>query len=391
MAPLARLRSLTQQLAAPATRPAAGMRLDPDTGITYAELETAGQRGATPERVAFLEKNGFVILDDFVGHPLMQVMEEHARRIANECNAPYPQDVHKYGYIHRGVAGDSTSAIRGIYHPKFRAPCFSEFFSSPAFLEFTKSWTGLEPEQFAFGSVPLIFCSGNSDAAREKLRESWTPGGGGWHRDGRWWGGDDSQMMFNHQADEPPKDYSLEAERDRWQEWTATPGSRFVEHDRSLRPGYLTSSTIFLALVDDDCHELIPETHVRWRTPYEHDVLLPQDAKDQGVPYAPHWDKQGVLPGATALRLRAGECFIRSGITIHRGHAQASGERLTLAGGWGGEAKPQPDGQEKKVAVANNLDVRSYWQLDPVYSSTLTVSFSHSSLHTNLLPCFWND
>ena len=48
MAPLARLRSLTQQLAAPATRPAAGMRLDPDTGITYAELETAGQRGATP-------------------------------------------------------------------------------------------------------------------------------------------------------------------------------------------------------------------------------------------------------------------------------------------------------------------------------------------------------
>lgn len=201
------------------------------------------------------------------------------------------------------------------------------------------------------------------------------------HRDGRWWGGDDSQMMFNHQADEPPKDYSVEAERERWQDWTTTPGSRFVEHDRSLRPGFLASSAIFLALVDDDCHELIPETHVRWRTPYEHDVLLPQDAKDEGVPYAPHWDKQSVLPGATALRLRAGECFIRSGITIHRGHAQASGERLTLAGGWSGEPAPAPDGAEKQqaVAVENNLDVRSYWQLDPALREALPAQWMKDS------------
>ncbi len=163
------------------TAGAAAQLTQEDTGITYAELCTPGQRGATPERVEFLEKNGYVILDDFVGHPLIKVMEENARRIANECNAPYPQDVHKYGYIHRGVADDSTSAIRGIYHPKFRAPCFAEFFSSPAFLDFTKSWTGLEPEQCAFGSVPLIFCSGNSEAARERLRESWVPGGGGWY------------------------------------------------------------------------------------------------------------------------------------------------------------------------------------------------------------------
>jgi hypothetical protein len=182
--PNSRLRCLTSHLLYPDTAAAAAPQLqrpqEEDTGITYAELSTPGQRGATPERVEFLEKNGFVILDDFVGHPVIKTMEENARRIANECNATYPQDVHKYGYIHRGVTGDSTSAIRGIYHPKFRAPCFAEFFSSPAFLEFTKSWTGLEPEQCAFGSVPLIFCSGNSEAAREKLREHWAPGGGGW-------------------------------------------------------------------------------------------------------------------------------------------------------------------------------------------------------------------
>jgi hypothetical protein len=51
----------------------------------------------------------------------------------------------------------------------------------------------------------------------------------------------------------------------RWAEWTATPGARFVEHDRALRPGPLASSSIFLALVDDECHELIPGSHLRWR------------------------------------------------------------------------------------------------------------------------------
>jgi hypothetical protein len=66
-------------------------------------------------------------------------------------------------------------------------------------------------------------------------------------------------------------------------------------------------------------------------TPLEHDVLLPRDAKDAGVPHTPSWDGESVLPRTTSIRLRAGECFIRSGITIHRGHAQR-GERLTLAG-----------------------------------------------------------
>jgi hypothetical protein len=159
------------------------------------------------------EKHGFVVLDDFVGHPLIEVMARQARRIARECNDDYPQDVHRFGYIHRGVENDTTSAIRGIYHPKFRSPCFADFFSCPAMLEFTHEWTGLRPGQLAFGSCPLIFCSGNSVPARRRLSESWVAGGGGWHRDGRWWGGDDSQMMFNHQSDEPPRDYSLEAEK----------------------------------------------------------------------------------------------------------------------------------------------------------------------------------
>ena len=48
-------------------------------------------------------------------------------------------------------------------------------------LAFTKAWTGLEKEQLHF-YPPHIFCNGNRGVERE-----WTPGGGGWHRDGRWW------------------------------------------------------------------------------------------------------------------------------------------------------------------------------------------------------------
>jgi hypothetical protein len=255
-----RLTAIQRHLAATTTGVAAPtLILDADTGIQYAELELPG-KGATPERLEHLEKFGFVILDDFVDHPLIPVMREHAARIARECNADFPQAVHTAGYIHRGVENDTTSAIRGLYHPAFRSPCFAEFMSCPEMLDFVKSFTGLEKEQLEFGSAPLIFCSGNSEPAQQKLQEQWTPGGGGWHRDGRWWGGDDSQMMFNHQKDEAPYDYSLQAEEIRWSEWTATPGTRFVEPPSDDRPGWLLSSGFFLALMDDECHEVDPLT-----------------------------------------------------------------------------------------------------------------------------------
>ena len=123
--------------------------------------------------------------------------------------------------MQNGGAG-STGAIRGLWHPAFEAPSFAEFFSSAEMLQFVKSWTGLEKEQLKVGlffcmvrvcfsslffmfsclfsfmdhvcsdvrsfsrswqfSVPLIFCNPNRDADSE-----WNPGGGGWHRDGRWW------------------------------------------------------------------------------------------------------------------------------------------------------------------------------------------------------------
>ena len=173
--PSRRLRALARHMAPPATAPTA-IEVDPTTGIGYAELELPHRsvgKGATPERLAHLEKFGFVILDDFVDSPYIARMREDARRIVDEANSPYPHPVHTAGYIHRGVADGSSSAIRGVYHPAFRSPSFAEFFSSEEVLAFTKSWTGLEKEQLRF-YPPHIFCSPNRDVERE-----WTPGGGG--------------------------------------------------------------------------------------------------------------------------------------------------------------------------------------------------------------------
>lgn len=175
-------------------------------------------------------------------------------------------------------------------------------------------------------------------------------------------------VWCNSQADEPPADYSLEAEKQRWKEWTQAPGAHIVEHDRSLRPGFIASASMFLALVDDDHHELIPQSHVRFRTPLEHDVLLPQIAKDDGVPHQPLWDGESVLPGTTKIRLRAGECFVRDSRTIHRGHPSGA-ERLTLAGGWSAELSPQ----QLAEAWANPRveDVRRAWTHDPAIREAL--------------------
>ena len=168
--------------------------------------------------------------------------------------------------------------------------------------------------------------------------------------------------------DEPTADYTLEAESKRWQEWTQAPGTHIVEYDRSIRPGYISSASMFLALVDDDHHELIPESHVRFRTPLEHDVLLPQVAKDAGVPHEPLWDRESLLPGTTKIRLRAGECFVRDGRAIHRGHASRA-ERLTLAGGWSAEASPKE--LEKAWANPRVEDVRRVWTHDPAVREAL--------------------
>ncbi len=300
--------------------------------------------GGTQQRLAHLQEHGFVIVNDFVDSPWLPVLREAGRRVTEAC-APgngYRRIDCSKGYVHR--AGEQEPwAIRGLIHPAFGEPSFAQFHGSDELLGFVDSWCdGLGPEDLTMSGM-LLWCNPRkNDHAL------------GWHRDGTWWG---TGKPYVAQAvrDEGPEAYSEEVEKARWEEIRANNARAISER---------SGVSMFLALVDDECHELIPGSHDRWRTPFEHDVLLPRAMKDQGVPHTPSWNGKDPLPGQVAIRLREGEALIRMGINIHTGHTVPERERNTLSIGWSKWSGPATD----EPAVA---DARSAWQLDPAVREAL--------------------
>ena len=300
--------------------------------------------GGTPERLAHLKEHGFVIISDFVANPWIPILREAGRAVTKAC-APqhgYSKIDCSKGYVHR-ARDDEPSAIRGLIHPAFGEPCFAEFLGSKEFLSFVHSWChGLQPEDMVLRDM-LLWCN-------PRRHEN----GPSWHRDVKWWGtGIDD--LAQEVVKDSPEDYSEEVERLRWEEIRENNAKQITERDEAV---------LFLALVDDECHELIPGSHERWRTPLEHDVLLPQAMKDQGVPYTPNWDGKDPLPNQVAIRLKAGEALIRNKATIHTGHIVPDRERNTLLIGWKRWLGRSTD--EPSVA-----DVREAWQLDPTVREAL--------------------
>ena len=301
--------------------------------------------GATPERLAYLKEHGFLIINDLVDSPWIPILREAGRRVTD---ATAPENVYDVidcskGYVHR-AAHDEPWAIRGLIHPAFKEPSFSEFHSSTEFLDFVASWChGLQPEDMSFSGMLLW--------ANPRKQEN----GPSWHRDVTWWGDGAGYFSQREIRGDTPEDYSEEVERIRWKEIQEGNEKRITERN---------GVSMFLALTDDECHELIPGSHHRWRTPFEHDVLLPQSMKDQGVPYTPSWNKKDPLPGQVAIRLKPGEALIRNGNNIHTGHMVPERERNTLSIGWS-KWSGEPDG-EPSVA-----DARSAWQLDPAVREAL--------------------
>ena len=294
--------------------------------------------GATPERLAHLQEHGFVIITDFVGSPWIPTLRDAGRRVTEAC-APehgYGKIDCSKGYVHR-AGGNEPSAIRGLVHPAFEEPCFAEFHGSADLLGFVHSWChGLWPEDVVMGGM-LLWCNPRQ-----------APTGPSGHRDATWWGTGESYFAQREVRGEGPEAYTEEIEKLRWEEIRAKNLKTVTERE---------GVSMFLALVDDECHELVPGSHDRWRTPIEHDVLLPQAMKDQGVPHTPSWNGVDPLPGQVAIRLKAGEALIRNGATLHTGHTVPDRERNTLSIGWSkwsGEFTGEP-------AVA---DARNAWQLD---------------------------
>ncbi len=301
--------------------------------------------GATPERLAHLEEHGFVIITDFVGNSMIPILCEAGRRVTEECSPDhgYSKIDCSKGYVHR-ARDDEPWAIRGLIHPAFGEPSFAEFLGSPDFLRFVHSWCGgLRPEDMGMGGM-LLWCN-------PRLHET----GPSWHRDVTWWGTGKGYFAQREVRGEGPEAYSEEVEKIRWEEIRANNVKAVTERN---------GVSMFLALVDDECHELVPGSHDRWRTPFEHDVLLPQAMKDQGVPYTPSWNGVDPLPNQVAIRLKAGEALIRNGATIHTGHTVPDRERNTLSIGWSKWSGPF-------TGEPSVMDARKAWQLDPAVRAAL--------------------
>jgi hypothetical protein len=308
--------------------------------------------GATPERLAQLAEHGFVIINDFVDSPWIPKLREAGRRVTEACRPEvgYDRIDTSKGYVHR-TEDDEPWAIRGIMHPAFGEPSFAEFHGSDEFIRFCSSWCGgFEREDLVMGHS-LLWC--NSLVKDNAL---------GWHRDLSWWGTGERKPSQRDDRATNIEEYTEEVERERWEAIRAENKEKVEERN---------GVSMFLALVDDECHELIPGTHNRWRTPLEHDVLLPKKMKEAGIPYTESWNGKDPLPGQTATRLRAGESLIRNGATIHTGHTVPDRERNSLSIGWskwkGASGADSPVSEDEPKVE----DARMAWQLDPAVRDAL--------------------
>ena len=198
--------------------------------------------GATPERLAYLKEHGFVIINDFVDNPWIPILREAGRRVTEACAPEHVYDKIdcSKGYVHR-AAEDEPWAIRGLIHPAFEEPSFAEFHGSSDFLDFVASWChGLQPEDMTFSGMLLW--------ANPRRNEN----GPSWHRDVTWWGDGAGYFSQREVRGDTPEDYSEEVERIRWKEIQESNEKRITERN---------GVSMFLALTDDECHELIPGSH----------------------------------------------------------------------------------------------------------------------------------
>ncbi len=327
-------------------------------------LPELASKGATPERLNFLDEHGYLIINDFVESPWIKVLREAGRRVSDACAADcaYEKIDTSKGYVHR-TKNEEPWAIRGLIHPAFGEPCFAEFHGSDEFIGFVDEWCGgITTDELTLSGMLLW---SNPRKGDHQL---------GWHRDVTWWGSGKPYLAQQNSSNESVDDYSEERERERWEEIRKE--NKKSVYDRN-------GVNMFLALVDDECHELIPGSHNRWRSSFEHDVLLPQSMKEKGVPHTPSWNGKDPLPGQVAIRLKAGEGLIRLGSNIHTGHTVPTRERNTLAVGWS-RWKSKATGSDQNLSgISSNddkpekavADARHAWQLDPAVREALPHSW----------------
>jgi hypothetical protein len=159
---------------------------------------TAAREKLFELRRTYFEANGFVIIDDFQGHPLLPELTAAARRITAQVNATTPDLDPTTAYVHRtspfrgesrdrGWTGyhhvftkEEAWAVRGALHPAWKSPCFAQFLGSEEVLAFVDGWSNGQLQRDALGMCDATLFVNPSEGDFSE----------GWHRDARWHGGE---------------------------------------------------------------------------------------------------------------------------------------------------------------------------------------------------------
>lgn len=227
----------------------------------------------TPELREQYQTEGYFIVDDAVAPAMVGPLLAASRRVKEKVRSGVV-DL----YTHWAKPGEPW-AIRGLFGPEFGEPIFMDYLMSKPIMDYVEPFLGRE---LRLGGGVLIFTNPH-DADY----------GFGWHRD-------------------LGKD--------------ARDGSEEVEMEILNRP--LLSLKWHLALVDDDCLQLMPGSNRRYRTPFERECLLVTRNAD--------------IPRQKVIRLKAGQTAFWHGNTIHRGCMMKDVERMTLAGSWRKQTEGDP-------------------------------------------------
>lgn len=238
----------------------------------------------TDRQIEDFENRGFFYAEEATPKTMLADLLAASRRVYRKV-----RDREVDIYTHR-TDTDEPWAIRGLFAPEFEEPIFADYLKCDEVMPFVHHFLG---DELKLGAV-LIFTNPQD--------RDW---GFGWHRD------------FGKLPREAGEEEELEI--------LNRPQKSFKWH---------------LALVDDECLQLVPGSHRRYRTEYEQECL--------------RRTRHGDIPGQRTIYLKAGQTVFWHGYAIHRGVMKKGVERLTLAGSW---SKHDPADEPQEV------DKRLRWML----------------------------
>lgn len=242
----------------------------------------------TDQQIEDYENRGFCYAEEATPKAMLSDLQREVRRTKQRV-----RDGEVDIFTHR-TDTDEPWAIRGLFAPEFDAPIFAEYMMCDEIMPYVHHFLG---EELRLGAV-LIFTNPHD--------KDW---GFGWHRD----------------FGKLPRDAGEEEEL----EILNRPQKSFKWH---------------LAIEDDECLQLVPGSHKRYRTDYEQECLLRTRHAD--------------MPGQRTIYLKAGQTVFWHGYTMHRGVMKKDVERLTLAGSWSKHSEddePQEVDRRLRWMVENNV------------------------------------